>query len=236
MYSPKVWLRGGLLATALALVPPVLAQVTEVTTCGTLTQPGTYSVRITGATGGDCVVIDGPNINLGSVSASFVDGSGTGAAVRFTSRATNGSMSTSAEWGISGFNTGVEIDGDGVNLEFNYSDNMVISNATTGILINNASNVEINGFRGELAAGIGISADKTGVLVAGRSSHDTITGTENPNGQKTPQVGIRVNRSASSITVESNSTQGEMVDKHRKCRTDTWQNNTFVSANQSCIH
>jgi hypothetical protein len=26
-----------------------------------------------------------------------------------------------------------------------------------------------------------------------------------------------------------------MVDRHSNCETDTWQNNTFVSANQGCI-
>jgi hypothetical protein len=225
-----------MLAAVLALAAPAVAQdLREITACGKLTKPGNYEVgNITATTGGDCLVIDGPNISLGGITPSYVAGTGTGIGVHFTRRAKHSSMFTSEEWGINGFTTGIKIEGNGVQLRFNYSDNLVILNCTDGIEINGAKNVvigEISGF----VPGIDINVAQIGVLVVGHSSFDTIIGTANQVGLEIPPIGIQVNRSASHITVESNSTQGALVDKHKNCRTDTWQNDTFVSANQSCI-
>src|SRR5690348_9381434 len=96
---------------------PAHAQITEITSCSILTQPGTYGFRNITATGnGACIVVDGPNIlvenGVGSGGRAILQGSASGTGIRFTQRAHDSSLAVFAGvMIITGFDTAIVIKG-----------------------------------------------------------------------------------------------------------------------------
>jgi hypothetical protein len=169
---------------------------------------------------------------------------GGGVGIHFTMKAVGSSLEGD-ELDISGFNIGILIEAPGVRIGGTARGSLAIDDCAIDIELKNATGSRVATIGPPspntlitVYLGGGLDPGQIGVLVTGHTVGATIRDTEEGNQPSTaPTVaGIEVGRHTIDTRVESNVAFDELVDEHANCRSDIWRDNTFVDANESCIH